>query len=278
MTAMDAAIVVEGVLGVVALGAATDAYLTRRRLTRSEEHIQVLEAALRSAEPQGRLLDSKTRAVARTVANSVLQTAERLREGGVTRLLSGSLDDLAGWVSADQHEIEKIAAPDGTVTLFFSDIENSTSINEHIGDGAWLRALKDHEGVVRSTIEANHGHVVKNFGDGFMAVFRDPFAATTASIEIQRRLSIHKRLARIPIRVRIGLHTGQVVTHEGDFFGKNVAMAARVAAQASGGEVLASETVRDVLTAAHSSVRMTAIAEVELKGLSGTHRLWRVSY
>lgn len=275
---MNAAIVVEGVLGVVALGAGTDAYLIRRRLKRSEEHVQVLEAALRSNEPHVRLLDGKTRAVARTVANSVLQTAGRLRDGGVTGLLSSSLDDLAGWVSADQKAIEKIAAPDGTVTLFFSDIENSTSINEHIGDSAWLRTLKEHETIVRSAIEAQSGHVVKNSGDGFMAVFRDPFAAATASIDIQRRLAAHKRLVRIPVRVRIGLHSGPVVSHEGDFFGKNVAMAARVADKASGGEILASEAVRDVLTAAHSSVRTTAIAEVELKGLSGTHRLWRVSY
>ncbi|BBH16926.1 hypothetical protein Back2_12130 [Nocardioides baekrokdamisoli] len=275
---MNAAIVVEGVLGVVALGTATDAYLIRRRLKRSEEHVQVLEAALRSNEPQVRLLDGKTRAMARTVANSVLQTAERLRDGGVTRLLSSSLDDLATWVTADQKAIERIAAPDGTVTLFFSDIENSTSINEHIGDSAWLRTLKDHETIVRSAIEAQSGHVVKNSGDGFMAVFRDPFAAVTASTDIQRKLAAHKRLVRIPVRVRIGLHSGPVVSHEGDFFGKNVAMAARVADKASGSEILASEAVRDVLTAAHTNVRMTAIAEVELKGLSGTHRLWRVSY
>lgn len=275
---MDAATVVESVLGLATLAACSDAYLTRRRLKRAEEHIQVLEAALRSAEPQTRIFDGRTRAVARTVANSVLQTAERLREGGVTRLLSSSLDDLAGWVTADQSAIEKIAAPDGTVTLFFSDIENSTSINEHLGDSAWLRALKDHEVIVRGAIEAHAGHVVKNSGDGFMAVFRDPFSAAAASSEIQRKLAGHKRLARIPIKVRIGLHSGPVVSHEGDFFGRNVAMAARVADQASGGEILASEAVRDVLTAAHSSVRMTAIAEVELKGLSGTHRLWRISY
>jgi adenylate cyclase len=258
--------------------AALDAYLNRRRLKRSKAHIQVLEAALRSGEVNTRLLDGRTRAVVRTAAKAVIGTAERLREGGVSRLLSGSIDDLVGWVSADQREIEKIAAPDGTVTLFFSDIENSTSINEHIGDSAWLRALKDHEMVVRSAIENNGGHVVKNFGDGFMAVFRDPFAATTASTDIQRRLLVHRRLAKIPIRVRIGLHSGPVMSHEGDFFGKNVAMAARIAAQAGGGEVLASESVRDVLTAAHSTVRMTAVAEVELKGLSGLHRLWRVEY
>lgn len=275
---MDAAIVVEGALGLAAAAAGTDAYLTRRRFKRAEEHIQVLEAALRSSEPQVRIFDGKTRAVARTVANSVLQTAERLREGGVTRLLSSSLDDLATWVTADQKAIEKIAAPDGTVTLFFSDIENSTSINEHIGDSAWLRALKDHETIVRTAIETQAGHVVKNSGDGFMAVFRDPFSATAASGDIQRKLAAHRRLARIPIRVRIGLHSGPVVSHEGDFFGRNVAMAARVADKASGGEILASETVRDVLAAAHSSVRMTAVAEVELKGLSGTHRLWRIAY
>ena len=77
--------------------------------------------------------------------------------------------------------------------------------------------------------------------------------------------------------MRIGIHTGRVVTRDGDYFGRNVAMAARVASCAEGGEVLASTAVRDALDD-DAAVLLHEGDEVELKGLPDTHVLWRVEW
>jgi class 3 adenylate cyclase len=75
--------------------------------------------------------------------------------------------------------------------------------------------------------------------------------------------------------VRIGIHTGRVVSRDGDYFGRNVALAARIGDLAAGGEVLASTAVRDALDD-DAAVELDEAGEVELKGLPGTHVIWRV--
>ena len=85
-----------------------------------------------------------------------------------------------------------------------------------------------------------------------------------------------RRSGAVPIRVRVGIHVGTVVEREGDFFGTNVAMAARVAAQAGGGEILVSDDVRQALREVDDIV-LVDFREAELKGLPGTHRLWEVA-
>jgi class 3 adenylate cyclase len=78
-----------------------------------------------------------------------------------------------------------------------------------------------------------------------------------------------------PIRVRIGLHTGEAIKQDEDFFGKNVILAARVASQAKGGEILVSSLLKEITDSA-GEVTFGGEREVELKGLSGTHRLFEV--
>lgn len=233
---------------------------TREELEHAQAVVPVHEQARTSAEWVGR-----------SAAKAVFQTVGRLREGGITHLVNSSLDDLAHWVSEDRGEIVRMTAPDGTTTLFFSDIENSTALNEHLGDRRWLALLRTHDVVVRGAIEGNHGHVVKTQGDGFFAVFRSPADAVRAAKAIQHALHARRRLRGI--RVRIGLHTGQVLSRDGDYFGRNVALAARVAGHAQGGQTLVSTDVRNAL---HEEVRFEPVGEYELKGLTGVHELWAV--
>lgn len=233
---------------------------TRDELEQARAAVTVQEQARTSAEWVGR-----------SAAKAVFQTVGRLREGGFTHLVNSSLEDLAHWVSEDRGEIVRMTAPDGTTTLFFSDIENSTPLNEQLGDRRWLALLRSHDAVVRGAIEGNHGHVVKTQGDGFFAVFAAPGDAVRAAKAIQRELHTKRRLK--DIRVRIGLHTGQVLSRDGDYFGRNVALAARVAGHASGGQTLVSAEVRDAL---HEEVLFEPIGEYELKGLTGVHELWAV--
>ena len=207
---------------------------------------------------------------------AVAQTAARVREQGlVGGLLTSSFDDLGRWINEQRSDIAKMAAPDGTVAIFFSDIEDSTALNEQLGDERWVRVLSAHNVLVRRSVEKRGGHVVKSQGDGFMVVFRESAEAARASLDVQRAFDGPKprALRQTQIRIRIGLHVGETVSREGDYFGRNVAMAARIAAAADGGEVLVSDDLRAAL-AEDDGFRFEPRGEVELKGLADRHALW----
>ena len=245
---------------------------TRRRLEASKAATLQLEADLAAALRPPPAVRPTERAVRRMV-----RTVDRVRSHGVAGLLQASLEDLSAWAADQRADILNIASSDGTVTLFFSDIEDSTALNDKLGDAAWVRVLAGHESLVRGRVDQYRGQVVKTAGDGFMVAFRDAEAGCRAALDIQKDLRRNRdpRLWLSPLRVRIGIHTGTVVTRDGDYFGRNVAMAARVAACADGGEVLASTAVHEALDD-DAAVVLVEDDEVELKGLSGTHVLWRV--
>ncbi len=208
----------------------------------------------------------------------VVRTAAQVRSQGVGGLLTSSLEDLQSWASERRHQVASMAAADGTVTLFFSDIEDSTSLNARLGDEAFVKVLEAHDALVRSRVERYRGQVVKTAGDGFMVAFRDAEAACRAATSIQRRLAAGRapRLRRAGVRVRIGVHTGTAVSRAGDYFGRNVATAARVGDLARGGQVLATDAVREALDD-DAAVVLTRHAETELRGLPGTHVVWEVT-
>ncbi len=241
----------------------------RRRVSELEE----LETQVRLEESRGPLPVQAAGLAMRTVADAT----RRLREHGVRGMLLASIDDFATWALEDRSEIVRVADEDGTVTFFFSDIENSTSINSELGDDRWMRVLAAHDRLVTTYLDRHRGHVVKSQGDGYMVVFSTPERAAHAALDIQRALNAKhqrdRRLRRTPIRVRIGLHRGTAVERDGDWFGRNVAMAARIAALAEGGETLVSEDVADRL---HDDpdVELTSTEPVAIKGIPGEHVLW----
>lgn len=259
-------------LVVVIVGFARDRGRLQRQLADAQHHIGQLEsdldAALRPPPPS----TSADRAVRR-----VIRAATRVREHGITGLLQSTVEDLQSWASDDERaDILNMAASDGTVTLFFSDIEDSTPLNDRLGDSTWVKVLAAHDRVLRTQIDRYRGQVVKTAGDGFMVAFRDAEAACRAALGIQRDLPRDVTLRRYgPILVRIGIHTGQVVARDGDYFGRNVAMAARVADLAHGGEVLASDAVREALDD-DAAVVLVERDAVELKGLPGEHVVWEI--
>lgn len=234
------------------------------------ERIAALETRPASARRRSRTLQ--------TVVDTAVEGATRLREGGLTGLLASSMEDLSRWAVEQRSEIDAFTAPDGTVTVLFSDIEDSTSLNDQLGDEAWVRLLETHDRLVHACVNKHAGHIVKSQGDGFMIVFRTPADAVRAGIAIQDAFasSDHRRLRRTPIRVRVGIHVGTVVERGGDYFGTNVATAARVAAQARGGEILVTDEVRQALRDVDDIVLLD-VREAELKGLPGRHRLWEVA-
>ena len=247
----------------------------QQALTAAEERAVQLEADLSSA-----LKPPPPSTTVERYARRMIRTAGRMRTRGLGGLIQGAIDDIQDWASSEERaEIVHMAAADGTVTLFFSDIENSTALNDQLGDATWVKLLAAHDRVLRARIDQYRGQVVKTAGDGFMVAFRDPEAACRAAVAIQRDLerSADPTLRRYgPVRVRIGIHTGQVVAKEGDYFGTNVAMAARVADLAQGGEVLASDAVRAALDD-DAAVSLDSFDNVALKGLPGEHQVWQVT-
>ena len=251
------------------------------RLAPFEHEVVELRAeVLRLRPPRSAVSRRTTKALSgvATVVETAVEGAQRFREGGVSGLLMSSIEDFATWASADRQAISQITSVDGTVTILFSDIEDSTRLNHELGDKEFVRLLAAHDDIVRGAVERHHGHVVKSQGDGFMTVFATPADAVHAAIDLQDRIThaSAKVLRRHPIRVRIGIHVGPAIERDGDWFGRNVAMAARVASEARGGEVLVSDDVRQALREVEDVILVDA-REAELKGLPGSHRLWSVA-
>ena len=206
----------------------------------------------------------------REAVKQVWQTANIIRKEGFGAAVRTSIEDLADWAEVERPDLARLA-PDGNVTIMFSDIEESTALNERIGDRAWARLIGSHAKMVRRHVQSHHGHVVKSQGDGFMVAFADPDQAVRCGLDLQRAL----RKRPNGIRVRIGIHTGTSVRRGDDLFGRNVAMAARVAAEADGGQILVSEAVRDAVGGI-DGFTFDDGRDAELKGLTGKHRLYAV--
>jgi len=125
-------------------------------------------------------------------------------------------------------------------------------------------------------VHQHGGYEVKSQGDGFMIAFPSARRAVQCALAIQR--AINSRLANHPdgpIRLRIGLHTGEAIRDEADFYGKNIVLAARIADQAHGGEILASSVVKQLAESA-GDVRFEDERELALSGLAGTHTVYKV--
>jgi class 3 adenylate cyclase len=160
--------------------------------------------------------------------------------------------------------------------ILFTDIEGSTALTEALGDRRWLEVLREHNAIVREQVEAARGFEVKSVGDGFMVVFGRTESAVQCSVAVQRALSAYNAASGGPeIRVRMGIHAGDSLRDEDDFFGREVVVAARIAAQARGGEILVSESVRDELG---PDLELAPPRVVKLKGLRGTQRVHPVAW
>ncbi|HZC52348.1 MAG TPA: adenylate/guanylate cyclase domain-containing protein [Mycobacterium sp.] len=211
----------------------------------------------------------------REAVKRVWNTANLMRKEGFGAAVRSSIEDLADWAEVERPDLARVT-PDGRVVILFSDIEESTALNERIGDRAWVKLISSHDKLVQGLVQRRSGHVVKSQGDGFMIAFSRAEQAVRCGIDVQNALHREaNRKRHEEIRVRIGIHMGRSVRRGDDLFGRNVAMAARVAAQAAGGQILVSEPVRDALRDC-DDIAFDAGRDVELKGFSGSYRLFTV--
>ncbi len=200
----------------------------------------------------------------------------RLEAQGVTTVgADASIDSVALAVADERPDLVSVASADGRVTILFSDIENSTLMTERLGDERWIEVLRGHNSIFRRRLQEHSGTEVKNQGDGFMLAFPDPAEALKCALAVQDDLEEAASDGRQDerVRVRMGMHVGEVIEEEGDFFGRSVILAARIAAQALGGEILVSEALRE---RGPASCRFEGERVLELKGLAGSHRVFRL--
>jgi class 3 adenylate cyclase/tetratricopeptide (TPR) repeat protein len=163
-----------------------------------------------------------------------------------------------------------VDAFEGPVTVMFTDIEGSTEITAELGNEAARDLFRRHDEVVRAQIKAQGGQEIKAFGDGFMVAFRQPSRAVQAAVEIQRAV-------RPPLRVRIGINTGEVQYEEGDLYGEAVNASARIADKAAGGEILISDIVKSLLGRT-PDIELSDRGRLRLKGFPDRWRLWEVAW
>ena len=187
-----------------------------------------------------------------------------------------SIEAVAASIYLEQPDLRPHAAPDGTVTLLSSDIEGSTPMNERLGDQRWMELLREHNVLIREQVRSHQGFEVKTEGDGFMIAFQSARQAIECATAMQRAFAQRNESAEEPVDIRIGLHTGEPVKEADDFYGKHVNLAARIAGQASGGEILVSSLLYE-LTDSAGDIDFGEPRDMEMKGLSGTQRVFPVN-
>jgi class 3 adenylate cyclase len=161
-------------------------------------------------------------------------------------------------------------------TILFTDVEGSTALTQRLGDAKAREVLRAYERIVREALSSHGGSEVKALGDGFMASFSSATRALECAIAMQRAFAEHNESAEEPLRVRIGLNAGEPIAEEKDLFGTTVIVAARIAARAEGGEILAANVVREL--AAGKGFLFADRGDVVLRGFEDPVRLYEVRW
>ena len=166
-------------------------------------------------------------------------------------------------------------------TIFFTDIEGSTELTERLGDAKARDLLREHERITRDALAKHGGAEIKTMGDGFMASFSSATKALECGIGLQRAFAQYNESAPQPIKVRVGLNAGEPIAEDdpegrGDLFGSAVNLAARICSRAEGGEILASEGVRQIV--AGKGFLFSDLGESEMRGFEDPVRVYAVRW
>ncbi|MDO8485211.1 MAG: adenylate/guanylate cyclase domain-containing protein [Candidatus Limnocylindrales bacterium] len=167
--------------------------------------------------------------------------------------------------------------PSGTVTFLFTDIEGSTRLEQQIGTARYAALLERHREILRDAFGAHGGVEQGTEGDSFFVVFNSAREAVAAAIDAQRGLAAEPWPDDAPIRVRMGLHSGEAGMAGGTLVGLDINRAARIAAVAHGGQILVSDTTRALVSAGlPDDLHLRDLGEHRLRDLAGPERLVQV--
>lgn len=172
-------------------------------------------------------------------------------------------------------------------TILFTDIEGSTELTRRLGDDRARALFREHERITREVLREYGGTEVKALGDGFMASFGSARRALECAMALQRAMEEWNKnhgpgnmdlgvQGGTPLRVRIGLNAGEPIAEDADLFGTAVILAARIAAQARGGEILVSNVVREL--AAGKGFMFSSRGRTALKGFEEPAEVFEVRW
>jgi class 3 adenylate cyclase len=181
---------------------------------------------------------------------------------GHTERASAVLRDFVAEAAAAEADMDRVLS-----TVLFTDIVESTATAARMGDARWRELLSEHDRLAKGIIARFRGKYVSGTGDGVVATFDGPVRAVRCAH------TLSDAIRGIGVVIRAGVHTGEIARSGSTIAGLGVHVAARVAAQAAGGEVWTSSTVKDLT--AGSDLSFEEVGEYELKGVPDRWRLFR---
>jgi predicted ATPase/class 3 adenylate cyclase len=166
--------------------------------------------------------------------------------------------------------------PSGTVTFLFSDIEGSTNLLQRLGD-RYEGVLEEHRRLLRAAFQEKDGHEIDTAGDGFFVAFGRAAQAVEAAVASQREIAAHPWPEGASVGVRMGLHTGEPALTPSGYVGLDVHRAARISSAGHGGQILLSQTTRDLVeNDLPDGVSLRDLGEHRLKDLKRPERIFQV--
>lgn len=180
--------------------------------------------------------------------------------------------------AAVRRRLQRNGRPEGTVTIMFTDIEDSTQWTARLGDSDASLLVKEHNELVRAQCAAHGGYEVKFRGDGFMLAFTSASKGVRCAIALQQEMKVFaQNHPEAPLRIRVGINSGEAVSEGNDFLGTAVNIAARLTDAAMGGEVLVSSVVRDLVSST-GEFRFEPEQQIPLKGIDAPQRACLVEW
>jgi class 3 adenylate cyclase/pimeloyl-ACP methyl ester carboxylesterase len=164
----------------------------------------------------------------------------------------------------------------GVRVILFTDLEAHTAMMQRLGDEGGRAVLREHEALTREALAAYGGSEVKTMGDSFMASFPSAIRALECAIAIQKAFAARNETASEPLKVRVGLSAGEPIAEEDDLFGSSVILAARIADQAHGGEIVLANVVREL--ASGKGFLFSDRGEIALRGFEDPVHLYELRW
>jgi len=162
------------------------------------------------------------------------------------QIIDASEDSVLRFLGRVQDPVDPAEVASAFRTILFTDLADSTALAQELEPSAYMELLKAHDGIVRRALLAARGREVKHTGDGIMASFETVSDALDCALVIQEGLEEEPRFG-----VRVGMAAGEPVDHNDDLFGATVNLASRISGLAEPGEILVSDTVRELGEAAY---------------------------
>ena len=167
------------------------------------------------------------------------------------------------------------------LSVLFTDIEDSTQLTDRLGDANWEAIIDEHNDIVREELHRHRGFEVKLTGDGFLIVFADTLDSLRCAARIQARVTLRAahRGAAWPVRVRMGIHVGDVILRPGgDILGRTVNKASRILSKGDGGMILASSDFVEEVARTVPDEFWVDLGARRIRGLDRRERIWRLNW